>query len=143
MFYLVFKDKSKQLIEFNRINKKTRVILEAEHPIEGITKKTNTLFLACKGGAYKYSYNTKNLKWYKLPIQGKTVFQLSRLNFVGLNLNGSAQVLDLNNAITHSFSVGEKDGPPSLSNDEKFVAFYSGYVNGIVVKKIDKKFYLE
>jgi hypothetical protein len=143
VFYIVYKDKSKQLVEFNRINKKSKVLLETEHPIEGISKKKNTLFLACKGGAYKYSYTSKNLKWYKLPIKGKTVFLLGQLNFVGLNLNGSAQVLDLNNAITHPFSVGEKDGSPTLSNDEKFVAFYSGYVNGIVVKKIDKKFYLK
>ena len=143
VLYLVFKDNMKQLVEFNRFDKKNKVLIETEHPITGISKQFNSLFLACNGGTYKYAFNNKTLTWYKLPINGKTVSQLGRLNFVGLNTNGSAQVLDLNNAISYPFSVGEKDGPPAISKNKKFVAFYSGYVNGIVVKRIDKKFYLE
>lgn len=143
VLYIVFKDKAKQVVEFNRYDKTNKVLIETNHPITGISKQFNTLFLSCNGGAYEYSFSNKALNWYKLPINGKTVSLLGRLNFVGLNLSGSAQVLDLNNAITYPFSVGEKDGPPAISKNKKFVAFYSGYVNGIIVKRIDKKFYLE
>ena len=143
VFYLVFKNNPNQLLEYNRVTKKKRIIAETNHSIDGISKQKNKLFLTCNGGAYEYSTDKGNLRWYKLPIKGKTVARLGRLNFVGLNQSGSAQVLDLNNATAHPFSVGEKDGPPSISYDKKFVAFYSGYVNGIVVKRIDKKFYIE
>ena len=66
-----------------------------------------------------------------------------KLNFIGLDKNNSAEVLDLNNGTKHPFSVGEKDGSPVISKDEKFVAFFSGYINGIVIKRVNKKFYLE
>lgn len=142
-FYVVFKDNPKQLIEITRKLQKKKIIAETEHPIIGISKQKSALYLSCRGGAYEYSFSDKQLTWYSLPVKGKTIAKLGRLNFVGLNYSGSAQVLDLNNAVTHPFSVGDNDGSPAISRDNKFVAFYSGYINGIVIKRIDKKFFLE
>lgn len=142
-FYVVFRDNPKQLVEINRRLQEKTVIIETEHPIIGISKQKSALYLSCRGGTYEYSFTDGKLTWFTLPVKGKSIARLGRLNFVGLNYSGSAQVLDLNNAITHPFSVGDNDGPPSISRDEKFVAFYSGFVNGIVIKRIDKKFFLE
>lgn len=141
--YVVFKDNLKQLVEITRRQQKKKVLVETEHPIIGISKQKTELYLACRGGTYEYSLADKNLTWFSLPVKGKTIARLGRLNFVGLNYSGSAQVLDLNNAVTYPFSVGDNDGPPAISRDTKFVAFYSGFINGIVIKRIDKKFFLE
>lgn len=143
ILYVVFSDNPKQLVEISRRTKKKKILAKTNHPIIGITKQKNALYLAARGGVYEYSYVTKKPEWFELPIKGKSVFRLGRLNFVGLNYSGSAQILDLNNAISHPFSVGDNDGPPAISRDSKFVAFYSGFVNGIIIKRIDKKFFLE
>jgi len=142
-FYVVFTDRPRQLVEISRRTKEKKVIAETKHPIIGISKQKSALYLSVRGGTYEYSFSTKKVVWYELPVNGTTIWRLGRLNFVGLNYSGSAQVLDLNNAITHPFSVGDNDGPPAISRDEKFVAFYSGYVNGIIIKRLDKKFFLE
>jgi len=141
--FVVFKNEPKKLYLFDQIKNSKKLVTETNHPIIGINRQKTDLYLACYGGCYELSLKTKKLEWFELPIKGKTVSRLKRLNFVGLNYSGGSQVLDLNNAETHPFSVGENDGSPAISQDEKFVAFYSGYVNGIVIKRIDKKFYLE
>lgn len=143
ILYVVKNDQPKKLLEINRFTLKSKEVLTVEEPIIGISKQLNTLYLTFNGGTYEFDPIKEQLEVFYLPINGKTTGRLGRLNFVGLNKNGNAQVLDLNNAKSYPFSVGEKDGPPALSNDEKFVAYYSGYINGIVIKRIDKKFYLE
>lgn len=142
-FYVVFSDKPKQLVEVSRNTKEKKILAESKHPIIGISKQKSALYLASRGGTSEYSFKTKKLIWYELPVNGTTIWKLGRLNFVGLNYSGCVQALDLNNAITYPFSVGDNDGPPAISRDKKFVAFYSGFVNGIIIKRLDKKFFLE
>lgn len=142
-FYVVYSDKPKQLVEVSITTMKKKVLAESNLPIIGISKQNSVLNLASIGGVSEYFIGSKKIIWYDLPVNGTTIWRLGRLNFVGLNYSGSAQVLDLNNAITYPFSVGDNDGTPAISRDEKFVAFYSGFVNGIIIKRLDKKFFLE
>ena len=140
---IVKKDQPKQLLEISRKTLKSKVILNTEHNIIGISKQKNAIYLSSIGGVCELSYSTQKSIWFELPIKGQTTAKLGKLNFIGLDKNNSAEVLDLNNGTKHPFSVGEKDGSPVISKDEKFVAFFSGYINGIVIKRVDKKFYLE
>lgn len=140
---IVKKDQPKQLLEISRKTLKSKVILNTEHNIIGISKQKNAIYLSSIGGVCELSYSTKKSVWFELPIKGQTTGKLGKLNFIGLDKNNSAEILDLNNGTKHPFSVGEKDGSPVISKDEKFVAFFSGYINGIVIKRVDKKFYLE
>lgn len=143
VLYIVKKKHPKKLLEINRFSGKQNLVVETEKSIIGISKQLNELYLSCDGGVYDYSSTNNALEWFSLPIKGATTARLGRLNFLGLTKEGSAAVLDLNNAQTYPFTVGENDGSPAISNDEKFVAFYSSYINGIIVKRIDKKFFLE
>ena len=119
------------------------LIAETSFPILSISKQNQTLLLTSKGGVSEFSIKNKTLEWFKLPIRGKTVWRLAKLNFVGLNKNGNAQILDLNNANTFPLCFGDNNGAPAISGDKKFVAFYSESFKGIIIKRIDKKFLIE
>ena len=140
IFYVVYKSNPNELFETTILNNKNKKIAETKFPIIGISKQDQTLLLTSKGGVTEFSIKNKKLRWFQLPIKGKTVWQLGKLNFVGLNENGNAQVLDINNANTYPFCFGDNNGNPSISRDKKFVAFYSESFKGIIIKRIDKKF---
>ena len=139
-FYVVYRNNPNELFETTLQNYKNKKIAETKFPIIGISKQDHTLLLTSKGGVTEFSTKSKKLRWFKLPIKGKTVWQLGELNFVGLNENGNAQVLDINSANTYPFCFGDNNGNPSISQDKKFVAFYSESFKGIIIKRIDKKF---
>ena len=141
--YVVHKKKPNQLLEITLIDNKKKIIANTQFPIIGISKQNNSLLLTSRGGVSEFSIKNKTMEWFKLPIKGKTVWRLAKLNFVGLNQNGNAQILDLNNANEHPFCYGDNNGPPAISGDKKFVAFYSEFFNGIIIKRINKKFLLE
>ena len=142
-FYVVYHNNPNQLLEITVKDKQKKVVAETKFPIIGISKQNNTLLLTSKGGVSQFSIKNNSLEWFNLPIKGHTVWRLAKLNFVGLNQNGNAQVLDLNNAIEHPFCYGDNNGPPAISSDKKFVAFYSEFFKGIIIKRIDKKFLKE
>ncbi|MDG1517316.1 MAG: hypothetical protein P8Q42_04760 [Flavobacteriales bacterium] len=140
---VVKKNQPKQLLEISRKTLKSKVILNTKHNIIGISKQKNAIYLSSIGGVCELTYSNHKSIWFELPIKGQSTAKLGKLNFIGLDKNNSAEVLDLNNGTKHPFSVGENDGSPVISKDEKFVAFFSGYINGIVIKRVNKKFYLE
>ncbi len=142
-FFVVYKNNPNQLFETTLMNSHKKLIIETQFPIVGISKQNETILLTSKGGVSEFSIKNQSLKWFRIPIKGKTAWRLGRLNFVGLNKNGNAQILDLNNASTHPFCFGDNNGNPAISGDKKFVAFYSDSFKGIIVKRIDKKFLLE
>ena len=141
--YIVCTNNPNQLLEIRLQDKKKTILAETKFPIIGISKQNNSLLLTSKGGVSQFSATNNKLEWFKLPIKGNTVWRLAKLNFVGLNQNGNAQILDLNNANEHPFCYGDNNGPPAISGDKKFVAFYSEFFNGIIIKRIDKKFLME
>lgn len=143
LLYIVTKSEQNKLYEISIKTKEKKLLLETPHVITGISKQKRSLYLTCTKGILEVNPKSKSSTWYELPIKGKTAARLGRLNFLALNKDGSSSVLDLNNAISHPFSAGNMDGPPALSEDEKFVAFYSAFINGIVVKRINKEFFLE
>lgn len=143
IFYVVYRNNPNQLFETELINGRRKLITETKFPIIGISKQNQKLILTSKGGLSEFSIKNKTLQWYQLPIKGKTAWRLGELNFVGLNKNGNAQILDLNNANTHPFCYGDNNGTPAISGDKRFVAFYSESFKGIIIKRIDKKFQLE
>ena len=142
-FYIVYQNNPNQLLEITVKDNQKKVVAETKFPIIGISKQNNTLLLTSRGGVSQFSIKNNSLEWFNLPIKGHTVWRLAKLNFVGLNQNGNAQVLDLNNAIEHPFCYGDNNGPPAISGDKKFVAFYSEFFKGIIIKRIDKKFLKE
>lgn len=142
-FYVVYGNNPNQLFETTLMNSQKKLIAETKFPIIGISKQNQTLLLTSKGGVSEFSIKTQKIKWFRLPIKGKISWRLGKLNFVGLNQNGNAQILDLNNASTHPFCFGDNNGTPAISGDKKFVAFYSESFKGIIIKRIDKKFLLE
>lgn len=142
-FYVVYRNNPNQLFETTLMGGHKKLIIETQFPIIGISKQNKTILLTSKGGVSEFSIKAQSLIWFRIPIKGKTVWRLGRLNFVGLNKNGNAQILDLNNASTHPFCFGDNNGTPAISGDRKFVAFYSDSFKGIIVKRIDKKFLVE
>lgn len=141
--YVIYLSNPNQLFETTIKQKHKKLITETKFPVIGITKQKNSLLLTSAGGVSDYSIEKHTLNWFKLPVKGETVWRLAKLNFVGLNKNGNAQILDLNNANTHPFCFGDNNGTPAISGDKKFVAFYSDSFKGIIIKRIDKKFLSE
>lgn len=143
LLYIVTKKEQNKLYTISLKTKKKQLLFESQHKITGISKQRLAIYLTCENGVIELNPKTNEGTWYQLPIKGKSTSRLGRLNFLALNKDGSASVLDLNNAISHPFLAGNMDGAPALSGDEKFVAFYSEFVNGIVIKRINKEFFLE
>ncbi|MBI35912.1 MAG: hypothetical protein CMP67_11180 [Flavobacteriales bacterium] len=141
--YVVYENDLNKLNEIVLGEKKEKMVLETNQPIKGISKHSNSIFLISENGISEFSVKKQTVKWFKLPIKGNTGWRISKLNFVALNKNGNAQILDVNNATTHPFCYGDNNGPPALSHNKKFVAFYSEFFNGIIIKRIDKKFLME
>ena len=56
------------------------------------------------------------------------------------NKNGQAQIMDLNNGVGKALFIGNEDGAPALSSSNNFVAFYSKFLNGIIIKKLKRKY---
>ncbi len=142
-FYIVHQNHPKQLSEITLRDKQKKVIAETKFPIISISKQNNSILLTSKGGVSQFSIKNNSLEWFNLPVKEHAVWRLAKLNFVGLNQNGNAQILDLNNAIEYPFCYGDNNGPPAISSDKKFVAFYSEFFKGIIIKRIDKKFLME
>ena len=139
-FYYVKKEEPTKLYQINIKTKKDSLILTAPQEILGISKQKGTLYLACIGGVFEYKKNSGKKGWYKMNINGKTAWKLGRLNFIVKNINNEAQIIDLNNGTTEALFIGDGDGDPSLSKSSKFVAFYSKFLNGIVIKKLKDKY---
>jgi len=138
--YYVKKNEQKNLYQFDLKSKKDSLILDSPQKIIGISKQKGILYLACEGGIIEYKKDTKEKNWYKMNINGKTAFKLDRLNFIVKNINGQAQIINLNNGTSEALFIGDGDGDPALSKSEKFIALYSKFLNGIVIKKLKKKY---
>ena len=139
-FYFVKTTEPNKLYQINIKTKKDSLILTATQDILGISKQKGVLYLACNGGVLEYKKTTKKKEWYKMNINGKTAWKLGRLNFIVKNVNSEAQIIDLNNGTTETLFIGDGDGDPSLSKSLKFVAFYSKFLNGIIIKNLKHKY---
>lgn len=138
--FIVKKDQPKRVYSINLKTLKDSLIVEADTTILGISKQKSTLYLACDGGVLEYKLNSSKKAWFAMHINGHSTGRLKRLNFVVKTKSGEAQIADLNNRKLHPLFVGEGDGSPVLSRSKKFVAFYSSFLNGIVIKKLNRKF---
>lgn len=138
--YFVKKTEPENLYKVNIKTKTDSLILNAPQNILGISKQKGVIYLACNGGVLEYKKETKKQKWYKMNINGKTAWKLDRLNFIVKNINGEAQIIDLNNGTSEALFIGDGDGDPAMSDDKKYVAFYSTFLNGIVIKKLKSKY---
>lgn len=138
--YFVKKTEPENLYKVNIKTKTDSLILNAPQNILGISKQKGVIYLACNGGVLEYKKETKKQKWYKMNINGKTAWKLDRLNFIVKNINGEAQIIDLNNGTSEALFIGDGDGDPAMSDDKKYVAFYSNFLNGIVIKKLKSKY---
>lgn len=138
--YIVKKEELRNLYLTSLNDKTDALILTAPENILGISKQKGILYLACNGGVLEYKTETKKQKWFKMNINGKTAWKLNRLNFIVKNKNGQAQIMDLNNGVGKALFIGNEDGAPALSSSNNFVAFYSKFLNGIVIKKLKRKY---
>jgi len=138
--YFVKKIEPENLYKVNLKTKKDSLILNASQNILGISKQKGVIYLACNGGVLEYKKETKKQKWYKMNINGKTAWKLDKLSFIVKNMNGEAQIIDLNNGTSEALFIGDGDGEPALSENKKYVAFYSKFLNGIVIKKLNNKY---
>jgi hypothetical protein len=139
-FYFVKENEPNNLYQINIKTRKDSLILTSSDNILGISKQKGILYLACKGGVLEYKRGSNKKEWYKMNINGNTVWNLGRLNFIVKNISGEAQIIDLNNGTTETLSIVDGDGDPALSKSTKFVAFYSKFLNGIVIKKLKNKY---
>ena len=138
--YFVKKTEPENLYKVNIKTKTDSLILNAPQNILGISKQKGVIYLACNGGVLEYKKETKKQKWYKMDINGKTAWKLDRLCFIVKNINGEAQIIDLNNGTSNALFIGDGDGEPALSENKKYVAFYSKFLNGIVLQKLKNKY---
>jgi Tol biopolymer transport system component len=135
-FFFVKKDEPKNLYQVNIKTRVDSLILTANQNILGISRQKGSLYLACDGGVIELKIDSNKKELYEMNINGKTAWKLDRLNFIVNNIDGDAQIIDLNNGTTKSLFIGDGDGDIALSRDEKFVAFFSKFLNGIVIKKL-------
>lgn len=138
--YFVKKTEPRSLYKANIKTKMDSLILNATQNILGISKQKGAIYLACNGGILEYKKETKRQKWYKMNINGKTAWKIDRLIFIVKNMNGEAQIINLNDGTSEALFIGDGDGEPALSENKKYVAFYSKFLNGIVLQKLKKKY---
>lgn len=134
--YIVKKKDPKKLFFTSIKNKTDSLLLTAPENILGISKQKSVLYLACDGGVLEYKIETNKMDWFKMNVNGRTAWKLNRLNFIVKNRDGEAQIIDLNNGVSEALFIGDGDGDPALSSNNDFVAFYSKFLNGIIIKKL-------
>lgn len=139
-FYYTKKEQPRKLYQKNIRNHKDSLLLEAKSNITGISNQKGKIYLTCKGGVLEYKPNRNTKEWYIMPVSGSTSWRLERLSFIVKSESGEARIHDLNNKVTHPLFIDEGDGSPSLSKNKKFVTFYSKFLNGIVLKRLKKKY---
>lgn len=124
-------DKTIQL--YNLETDESQVYFESEHPINGISVQKYDVTVTCEEGVYVSKKAPLSWEWSSLPITGQQTWFLNATTIISTLKDGSSSIIDLNNNKMDQIMFASTDKNPIVSFDERYIAFYSETVKGIVI----------